>query len=103
MRVGMAARVSSSATGRAKRGDRARAVRLAMESTSCWAACPAAAISSEVSLPCPCPSTTPTAVMRRPPIVRWVSAQELSASGHISCPRCRRELSRTVWSSRSRP
>ena len=41
------------------------------EATSCWAASPAAARIADVSLPCPWPSTTPTAVCRRPPAVTW--------------------------------
>ena len=44
----------------------------ATESTSCLAASPAAARITDVSLPSPCPRTTPTAVSWRPPTVTWV-------------------------------
>src|SRR5438105_11168008 len=44
----------------------------AADSTSCVAASPAAARIADVSLPCPCPMTTPTAVTGRPPTVTLV-------------------------------
>ena len=44
----------------------------ATESTSCSAASPAAARSTDVSLPSPCPIATPATVSRRPPTVTWV-------------------------------
>jgi hypothetical protein len=63
----------------------------ATESTGCSAASPAAARSTDVSLPSPCPITTPATVSRRPPAVTGCSfglaAGWASPGTYAACPR----------------